>query len=150
MIKTKRLKIYAASDDMMKKFIEAQSIEVLKAAYSEMLDGSLSNPGQREWYAMWMIELKDGTHVGELCFKGIDANGVAEIGYGILDKYQNHGYATEAVKAVTEWALKQPNVIAIEAEAEHDNLASRRVLEKCKFIANGKIGKEGTRFILKS
>jgi ribosomal-protein-alanine N-acetyltransferase len=37
---------------------------------------------------------------------------------------------------------------AIEAETAPENIASKRVLEKCGFIANGKIGEEGPRFTL--
>lgn len=148
MIKTKRLKIYPASQEQMEEFIAGQSDENLKTAYREMLSGSLAHPKQWNWYAIWMIELEDGTHIGELCFKGLDENGVAEIGYGISEKYQGQGYATEAVKAVTSWALKQPNVTAIEAETELENKASLRVLEKSGFVATGKNGQEGLRFIL--
>lgn len=36
MIETERLKIYAASQDIMERFIEAQTVDVLKAAYIEM------------------------------------------------------------------------------------------------------------------
>ena len=148
MIETKRLRIYAASKEEMEQFIESQTIDVLKLAYSEMLNGCLNNPDQWEWYAIWMIESKDGTHIGELCFKGLDQNGIAEIGYGINDKYQNNGYATEAVKAVLEWAFTNPNVTAIESETEPENAASKRVLEKCGFVLNGKIGEEGPRYTI--
>lgn len=147
MIETKRLKVYAATRNAMEKFIELQTVEVLKTAYREMLDGCLRHPEQWEWYAIWMIELKDGTHIGELCFKGIDSNGSVEIGYGVSGKYEGHGYATEAVAAVVNWALQQPNVSCIEAETEPENTTSKRVLEKCGFVASGVVGKEGTRFI---
>ncbi|MCR4719897.1 MAG: GNAT family N-acetyltransferase, partial [Firmicutes bacterium] len=88
----------------------------------------------------------NGTHIGELCFKGLDENGVAEIGYGILEEHQCQGYATEAVKAVLTWAFQNPKVTAVEAETDAENMASKRVLEKCGFIANGKIGEEGPCF----
>ena len=146
MIETKRLKIHAASRNEMEKFIEAQTVDVLKDAYTQMLGGCLSNPEQWEWYAIWMIELKDGTHIGELGFKGLAPNGIAEIGYGICEEYQGNGYATEAVKAAVQWALHEPNVIAVEAETELENAASRRVLEKCGFVPNGEIGEEGPRY----
>jgi RimJ/RimL family protein N-acetyltransferase len=93
MLETRRLKIYAASQDIMEQFIEAQTVDVLKAAYTEMLNGCLEHPDQWEWYAIWMIELKDGAHIGELCFKGLSADGVAEIGYGINEEYQSNGYS---------------------------------------------------------
>jgi len=147
MIETKRLKIYLASAEQMKTMIAAENNEDLQAAYKEMLEGSLTYPDQREWYALWIVELKDGTVVGDLCFKGL-INGVAEIGYGISEKHQNRGYATEAVEAVVKWALKQSGVTRIEAETEPDNTASRRVLEKCGFIPTGTIGEEGPRFTL--
>ncbi len=148
MIETENLKIYVASQNEMENFIELQTNEVLKAAYTEMLNGCIENPEQWEWYAIWMIELKDGTHIGELCFKGLDSNGVVEIGYGIMEQYQEHGYATEAVKAISAWAFQEPNVTAIEAEIDDKNIASKKVLEKCGFVFTGKNGKEGPRYKL--
>ena len=126
-----------------------QSDENLKAAYTEMLNGSLAHPEQWNWYAIWMIELEGGSHIGELCFKGLDENGVAEIGYGISECYQNQGFATEAVQAVVNWALGEPEVAAIEAETDANNIASQRVLEKCGFESNGKMGEEGPRYVLR-
>ena len=146
MIETKRLKIYPAAREQMEAFIAAETDAELKKAYKEMLDGCLKNTDQWEWYAMWMIELRDGTHIGDLCFKGLGANGVVEIGYGILEEYQGQGYATEAIDATVVWALKQSNVTRVEAETEPDNRASQRVLEKCGFLPSGTFGEEGPRF----
>ena len=148
MIETENLKIYVASQNEMENFIELQTNEVLKAAYTEMLNGCIENPEQWEWYAIWMIELKDGTHIGELCFKGLDSNGVVEIGYGIMEQYQEHGYATEAVKAISAWAFQEPKISSIEAEIDSKNIASKKVLEKCGFVFTGKNGKEGPRYKL--
>ncbi|MBR0237560.1 MAG: GNAT family N-acetyltransferase [Thermoguttaceae bacterium] len=133
----------------MEAIISSETNAELIAAYSEMLDGCLNNPDQWEWYAIWVIELRDGTHIGDLCFKGLDSSGVAEIGYGILEEYQGQGYATEAVEAALRWAFQNPNVTVIEAETDDDNAASKRVLEKCGFVANGIMGKEGPRYTLK-
>ncbi|MCR5540383.1 MAG: GNAT family N-acetyltransferase [Ruminococcus sp.] len=146
MIETNRLKIYVASHEAMETFIEAQTVYVLKAAYTEMLNGCLDHPDQWDWYAIWMIELKDGTHIGELCFKGLSADGIAEIGYGISEEYRNNGYAAEAVRAVVEWAFSNPDITAVEAESVPDNIASIKVLEKCGFVLNGEIGEEGPRW----
>lgn len=148
MIETKRLRLYPASQKQMEEFIETQTVDVLKAAYTEMLNGCLAKPEQWEWYAIWMIELKNGTHIGELCFKGLSSEGIAEIGYGINDEYQGQGYASEAVKAVSEWAFQQPDVTALEAETDDENIASKRVLEKCGFVPNGIMGEEGPRYSL--
>lgn len=143
MIETNRLKIYSASREQMEAFIAAQSVEILKEAYMEMLNGCLAHPDQWEWYAIWMIERKDGTHIGELCFKGIDESGSTEIGYGIADNYQGCGYATEAVTAAVLWALQQDRINCVTAEVDRDNTASIRVLEKTGFEPTGRIGEEG-------
>ncbi|MBQ3386396.1 MAG: GNAT family N-acetyltransferase [Eggerthellaceae bacterium] len=147
MIETQRLRIYVASQCTMEHIIDAETDADLKAAYQEMLDGCLAHPADWEWYAIWLIELKDGTRVGDLCFKGPN-DGVPEIGYGILDEHQGQGYATEAVKAVLTWAFAQHGVTAIEAETDPGNASSQRVLAKCGFVPNGVMGEEGPRFVL--
>ena len=113
-----------------------------------MLEGCLRHPDQWDWYAMWMIEKTDGTHIGDLCFKGLREDGIAEIGYGILEEYQGQGYATEAVQAACKWAFGYAEVKSLEAETDAENAASQRVLEKCSFRPNGIIGEEGPRFTL--
>ena len=146
MIETKRLRIYPAAREQMEAFIAAETDTELKKAYTEMLEGCLRHPEQWQWYAMWMIELRDGTHIGDLCFKGLGANGAVEMGYGVLEEYQGQGYAAEAVDAVVVWALDQPDVTRVEAETAPDNRASQRVLDKCGFLPSGTIGEEGPRF----
>ena len=130
----------------MEAMIASEPDEELRQAYSEMLDGCLRHPDQWDWYAIWAIEQKDGTMVGDLCFKGLEKNGIAEIGYGILEEYRGKGYATEAVQAVCCWAFRHPQVLSLEAEA--GNIVSQRVLEKCGFRPNGTFGPEGPRFTL--
>ena len=146
MIETKQMRIYPAMQEQMEAFIAAEADAELKKAYTEMLEGCLRHPDQWQWYAMWMIELRDGTHIGDLCFKGLGANGTVEIGYGILEEYQGRGYATEAVDAAVTWALQQPSVTRVEAETAPDNRVSQRVLEKCGFLPSGTIGEEGPRY----
>lgn len=148
MLKTERLTIHPASDAEMRDLITHTDDEGLKLAYTEMLTMALENPQYRPWYAAWFIETPDGQRIGELCFKGLSANGTAEIGYGILPDFQNRGYATEAVKAVTDWALSQPGVNTITAETEADNLTSQKVLLNCGFLATGEQGEEGPLFVL--
>ena len=136
----------------MRALIAEQTDEGLKAAYGEMLAGCLAHPEQREWYAVWNIELNDGssTPVGNLSFKGLEEDGVLEIGYGTNDGYEGRGYATEAVSAVVQWAAAQPGVKTIEAETGADNTASQRVLAKSGFVPNGEMGEEGPRFVWKA
>ena len=149
MKRTERLTIYPASRERMEAMIASEQNEELKKAYTEMLDGCLRHPDQWDWYAIWMIEKTDGTHIGDLCFKGLRKDGIAEIGYGILEEHQGQGYATEAVRAACRWAFGHAEVTSLEAETDAGNAASQRVLEKCGFRPNGTIGAEGPRFTLK-
>lgn len=95
-----------------------------------MLEGCISNPDKRIWYAVWNMELKasPGTIVGDFCFKGLGDDGVIEIGYGLKEAYRHHGYMTEAVNAITEWALSQENVKQVEAETDEKILHPRMFL----------------------
>ena len=148
-IRTKRLNIYPASNEQMESLILSQTIPELKEAYQEMLDGCLKHPEQREWYAIWNLELNDEseTVVGNLSFKGLGADGILEIGYGMNSEYEGQGLMTEAVSAVVRWAAAQKGVKLIEAETEESNAASKRVLEKAGFVPNGKTGDEGPRYV---
>ena len=147
MLNTERLRLYPASREQMEGTIASEQNEELKKAYTEMLEGCLRQPDQWNWYAMWMIEKTNGMHIGDLCFKGLQEDGIAEIGYGILEEYQGQGFAAEAVNAAVMWALQQSGVTRVEAETEPDNQASQRVLEKCGFIPLGIDGEEGPRFV---
>lgn len=148
MIQTERLLLHPASDEEMRTLIAAEADEGLRAAYAEMLAGCLEKPEQRLWYTAWFIDTLSGERVGDLCFKGITEDGTTEIGYGLLPEFWGKGYATEAVIAASRWAIRQPGIRAIEAEAEETNLASQRVLQKAGFVPNGKLGEEGPRFTL--
>lgn len=147
MRETERIRIYPASREQMEGMIAAERDDDLKKAYREMLAGCLEHPEDRDWYAVWMIEKTDGTYIGDLCFKGPGRS--PEIGYGILEQYRGRGYAAEAVKLALKWAFSHPEVAAVEAETDPDNIASQRVLEKCGFHPNGETGEEGPRFAVR-
>lgn len=148
-LETERLRIHPASDEEMRALIANEEDEGLKLAYGEMLAMAEKHPDCREWYAAWFIENTESERLGELCFKGLSAEGSAELGYGILPAFQNRGYATEAVNAVTAWALSDGKAKCITAETEEDNAASKRVLLKCGFAPTGAYGEEGPLFRLK-
>ncbi len=147
-IRTERLKIYLATEKEMQDLIDKTENSELKTAYKEMLNGAIINHEQKEFYAMWFITLLTGEHIGEMCFKGVN-NGKTEIGYGIEEKFQNNGYGTESVTALTGWALSQKSVKKVIAEVENDNIFSIKLLEKVGF-SKTKTLKNGNIFFEKS
>lgn len=147
-LESQRLYLYPITDEEMKMLIVAEAEPDMKQAYSEMLEGCLREPENRIWFAVWNIELKEtpGCIVGDFCFKGLSADGSVEIGYGLYNGYCRNGYMTEAVRKVTEWAIADMCVTAVEAETAPDNSASQKVLLNCGFKPTGVIGEEGPRY----
>lgn len=138
-IETERLILYPTANESMERLIAAEHDAEMKQAYSEMLQGCVQNPNERIWYAVWYIELKNSprTIVGDFCFKGLNADGMVEIGYGLYDGCCGRGYMTEALEAVCKWAVLQPRVKRIEAETAPENNASQRVLFRRRLYADG-------------
>jgi len=75
MLHTNRLRIYPASREQMEAMIASEQEEELKKAYTEMLEGCLRHPDQWDWYVLWMIEMTDGTHIGDLSSRGSGKTG---------------------------------------------------------------------------
>ena len=81
----------------------------------------------------WLVTA-GGTVIGDCGTHGpVDEAGVIEIGYGLAAPSRGQGYGSEAVLAVTEWLLGQPEVRQVLAHTLTSNAPSRRVLEKAGF-----------------
>lgn len=150
-IETERLCLSLSSDDEMMQIIRDEPCIEMKQAYSEMLQGCKEHPNERIWYAIWCIVLKHQpeTIVGDFCFKGLNADGMVEIGYGLRDRFCKKGYMTETLKAICHWAIAQPGVTRIEAETTVDNVDSIKVLHNVGFVENGQMGEEGPRYVFR-
>ena len=92
-----------------------------------------------EPFGVWLIvERESGTVVGDMGFMGPPAaDGTVEVGYSVIPDRQRRGYATEAGRALVEWALSRPKVRAVSAACSGDNTASIRVLERLGFARTG-------------
>jgi len=85
-------------------------------------------------YGLLAAELRDtGEIVGRIGFleTEIDATGDAELHYHLAPTAWGTGLATEAARAVLEWGFEQGHLARVVAVIHPDNLASRRVAEKC-------------------
>jgi RimJ/RimL family protein N-acetyltransferase len=81
-----------------------------------------------------LVREEDGRAVGGIGFHGCpDEEGRVEIGYDLVEGARGQGYATEAVTALTEWALARADVDVVLATIEHDNAASQRVVARAGF-----------------
>ncbi|WP_024799422.1 GNAT family N-acetyltransferase [Nocardia sp. BMG51109] len=80
-----------------------------------------------------VLERDSGQVVGSLGLFWPPSGGALEIGYGMVPSRRGRGYATEATRALAEFAFTAPEVRTVFAEVELSNPASVRVLEKCGF-----------------
>ncbi|WP_063058249.1 GNAT family N-acetyltransferase [Nocardia sienata] len=78
-------------------------------------------------------ERGSGLVVGSIGLFWPPVDGVLELGYGIVPSRRGRGYATEATRALADYALTAPGVHTVSASVELVNPASVRVLEKAGF-----------------
>jgi len=63
------------------------------------------------------------------------------IGYVVARFHQRNGYATEATRAIINWAFQQPDIYRVNASTDVENIASQRVLEKAGLVREGLLRK---------
>lgn len=95
----------------------------------------------------WGIEHKqDKKIIGEVWVYLIENNRMAKVAYRLSDKYQNKGYATEAMLEVVKFCFENTELKRLWSDVDVRNVASYKVMEKCGFIMEGKVrqGKMGS------
>ncbi|WP_218000626.1 GNAT family N-acetyltransferase [Nocardia higoensis] len=96
------------------------------------------------WYGPFghrlIVEAATGLLVGSTGLFWPPADGRLEIGYGIVASRRGHGYATEAVAALTAHARTAPEVRTVFARVSTDNPASIAVLRACGYRQTGADG----------
>ena len=88
-------------------------------------------------YAVTLME--DGALVGAVGLILDPANDSAELGYWIGREHWGRGFATEAARAVVEWAFETLDLHRIHASHFPRNPASGRVLEKLGMRREGRL-----------
>lgn len=117
---------------------------VSRAIRTKLRNTASTSLNQLLWNTYWLVVIReDSSEAGLLGFKGAPGqDGASEIGYGINPNFRRQGYATEAVEALTAWALSQSGCEMVTAFTEKGNLASIRVLEKSGFTMSRETDEE--------
>ena len=105
---------------------------LIERAFTASLDEIRVDPARRLWGDRLMITREGEPRVaGSVVFHGEPGDdGIAEVAYGVEERSQGCGYATEATEASVRWALAQPGVHVVRATTLPWHRASLRVLEK--------------------
>jgi RimJ/RimL family protein N-acetyltransferase len=89
-----------------------------------------------EWGMYVLVRREDGRALGAMGFHGVpDESGRVEIGYDLVEAARGHGYATEALRALSAYALSRDEVRTVVANVERDNTPSHNVLARAGFKA---------------
>lgn len=109
-------------DEVFKTVEEArETIEFLMSVYKSD-DGPLVYP----------VLLRDGTNIGYVQLVSKDDS--YEVGYHIAKAHTSKGYGTEALKAFLDYVMTEKNLSKVYGICVSENIASKRVMEKCGFI----------------
>lgn len=100
-----------------------------------------SAPAPTPWtHGVALVERATGAVVGSAGLNGPpDAEGVVEVAYGLVPAYRGRGYAREAARALSEYALGPGGARCVRAHTRSDNAASARVLVACGFTLVGEV-----------
>jgi ribosomal-protein-alanine N-acetyltransferase len=91
-----------------------------------------SNPQILRWGMQIFLKKDENKIIGNGGFKGVpDAEGMVEIGYAISPSYENQGLATEAARAMIDYAFSWSNVRMVDAHTLAEENASGKILQKC-------------------
>ncbi len=99
------------------------------------------DPTEREWLGRAIVLADDSGKrhaLGSIGFHGRpDAEGRAEIGYGIDPRYRRQGLTSEAVRAMFDWAHSKHGVTRFVASVAPSNRASLALIGKFGFAKVG-------------
>ena len=108
---------------------ERTDVDAVRAEIEEMQRRAPGDPGG--WVQITADELDSGALVGDVGIAPVDAEpGVISVGYTIDPAAQGRGYATEAVRALVDYAFEVLGADVVRMHASANNTASIRVAEK--------------------
>jgi RimJ/RimL family protein N-acetyltransferase len=87
------------------------------------------------WICYFVKE--NDTIIGSAGIKGKPINGVVEIAYGTMEKYQHKGVGTAICKLLVDLSLKTDPLVKVTARTLPENKFSCRVLERNNFTCIG-------------
>jgi RimJ/RimL family protein N-acetyltransferase len=101
-----------------------------------MLLKAYETGGHRPEFGLFVLVRKeDGLAVGGMGFHGApDEEGRAEVGYDLVAGARGRGYASEALSALSEWALARDDVQLLCATVDADNLPSQGVAIRAGYV----------------
>jgi RimJ/RimL family protein N-acetyltransferase len=104
----------------------------LEGVLTDIVEMSGRSPGEPGGWVQFTVEERGGGRiVGDVGLSVADGEpGVIKVGYTIDPAFQGLGYATEAIRALVEYAFETLGAELVRAHASAENAPSIRVAEK--------------------
>ena len=104
----------------------------LEGVLADIVEMSGRSPGEPGGWVQFTVEERGGGRiVGDVGLSVADGEpGVIKVGYTIDPAFQGLGYATEAIRALVEYAFEALGAELVRAHASAENAPSIRVAEK--------------------
>jgi RimJ/RimL family protein N-acetyltransferase len=104
---------------------------------------SIGEPAPNRWNGYLFVDPRIGALIGNGGYAGEpNQAGEVEVGYEVAPAYRNMGYASEAVRALVDNALKVSEITAVIAHTLALENASVRVLRKAGFQWDGEMASD--------
>ncbi|MEV5952565.1 GNAT family N-acetyltransferase [Streptomyces sp. NPDC051987] len=130
-------------------WIEGGPYEGTRDAAGFLLKAYEEGVHRPEFGVFALVRREDGRAIGGIGFHSApDEDGRVEIGYDLTEAARGHGYATEAVRALADWAFARDDVNSLFATTEEANTTSQAVLTRAGFTRVSEDG-EGPAFALR-
>ena len=114
------------------RFVPDEVFETVEEA-AETIEFLMSQYGSCEGPLVYPVLIRDGANIGYVQAVPL-GDGVWEVGFHIGAAYTKNGYATEAVRAFLPVIMNIIGIRQIAGICLAENIASRRVMEKCGFV----------------
>ncbi|QIY77043.2 GNAT family N-acetyltransferase [Streptomyces sp. RLB1-33] len=115
-------------------WIEGGPFDGTRDAAGMVMKAYESGMHRPEWGMFVLVRSEDGRAVGAMGFHGApDEDGRAEVGYDLAENARGHGYATEALRTLSAWALARDELDILFAAIERTNAPSQRVIARAGF-----------------
>ncbi|MFJ9541689.1 GNAT family N-acetyltransferase [Streptomyces sp. NPDC101225] len=130
-------------------WIEGGPFDGTREASGFMLKAYEGGVHRPEFGVFALVRREDGRAVGGMGFHGRpDEEGRTEIGYDLAENARGNGYATEALRALSDWAFARDDVRSLFATIDRANRPSQAVVTRAGFRQVSEDG-EGLAFELR-
>lgn len=139
LLQTHHLDLHLQSTDEVLARISLLPPEQQAEVSPEWISRVRASPERSPWtHAFAIVERMSGAMIGSCAFKGPpDAEGVVEIAYEIAPAHQRRGYAREAARAASHYALEDGGARCVRAHTLQQDDPSARVLLACGYSLVG-------------